>query len=189
MDRFMRIKNISLQIKNLLKYYVWYRGNKVAFLRSQGVKIGSNCLIDNSVFNYGSEPWLIEIGSDVSITLGVILITHDGASRLFRKAIPEMNPLFGNRFGPIAIHDNCFIGINTIILPGVEIGPNSIVGAGSVVTKTILPDSVYAGNPAKFICSKEEYISRYTQKMVKISSNDRASLRKELSQLFWHEER
>jgi serine acetyltransferase len=52
------------------------------------------------------------------------------------------------------------IGINSIILPNVEIGPNSIVGAGSIVTNNIPPNSVYAGNPAKYICSVSEYLEK-----------------------------
>lgn len=49
------------------------------------------------------------------------------------------------KFGRITIHDNSFIGVNSIIQPDVEIGPNAIVADGSVVTKNILPNTVVAG--------------------------------------------
>jgi len=49
------------------------------------------------------------------------------------------------------IEDNVFIGANCIILKGVKIGDRSIIGAGSVVTKNVPSDQIWAGNPAKFI--------------------------------------
>jgi serine acetyltransferase len=45
-------------------------------------------------------------------------------------------------------------------MPDVEIGPNSIVGAGSIVTGDVPPNTVYAGNPARFICTYEEYLEK-----------------------------
>lgn len=52
---------------------------------------------------------------------------------------------------PVIIEDNAFIGARSIILKGVTIGANSIIGAGSVVTKSIPANEIWAGNPAKFI--------------------------------------
>jgi tetrahydrodipicolinate N-succinyltransferase len=83
-------------------------------------------------------------------------MTHDGA-----KWVLEQNADFeGSKFGPIIIRDNSFIGVNAIIMPGVIIGPSSVVGAGSVVTKDVPPNTVYAGNPARFICTYEEYLEK-----------------------------
>ena len=64
------------------------------------------------------------------------------------------------RYGKIEIKDNCFIGANSTILPNVTIGPNSIVGAGSLVRSNIEPNSVYAGVPARRICSLDEYAEK-----------------------------
>jgi len=81
-------------------------------------------------------------------------MTHDGA-----KWVLEQNGDFkGTKFGPVTIRDNSFIGVNSIIMPNIVIGPSSIVGAGSVVTKDVPPYTVYAGNPARFICTYEEYL-------------------------------
>ena len=170
-------------------YIVRFRGDNVAFLRFLGVRIGNHCQISTSIHNFGTEPWLVEVGNDVSITDGVIFLTHDGSSRLFRKKFPDMNVKYGNRFGPIQIHDNCFIGFNTIILPGISIGPDSIVGTGSVVTKNIPAGSVAAGNPARVICTLAEYIERYHQKSIPVEAQNRVALRRELTKRFWGEER
>ena len=58
------------------------------------------------------------------------------------------------------IGDNCFIGMNAIIMPGVTLGNNVIVGSGSVVTKSFPDDVVVAGNPAKIICTLEEFYNK-----------------------------
>ena len=74
-------------------------------------------------------------------------------------------------------------------MPGVCIGPDSIVGSGSIVTKNVPADTVVAGNPARVICTLEEYIERYRQKSIPVEAQDRAVLRRELTQRFWDEER
>ena len=171
------------QLIKILEYYIFCGGDKVKYLRKQGLIIGENCILDNSVFDFGSEPWLINLGDDISITRGVLFITHDGASRIYRKTVDWANPYFGNTFGRITIMSNCFIGMNSIILPNICIGPNSIVGCGSVVTKDVEPNSVYAGNPAKKIRSLDEYIENRRIDSLPIFSKDRISLKKELTKL------
>ena len=51
----------------------------------------------------------------------------------------------------VVLEEGCWIGANSIILPGVTVGKNSVVGAGSIVTKDIPPYTVYAGSPAVFL--------------------------------------
>lgn len=60
-------------------------------------------------------------------------------------------------FGRIKIGENCFIGNNCTFLPGAKMGNNCILGAGSVLSSSMPDNSVYAGVPAKFICTIEEY--------------------------------
>jgi acetyltransferase-like isoleucine patch superfamily enzyme len=170
-------------------YFVRFRADKIAYLRYLGARIGNNCVILTRVGNFGSEPWLIELGDHVQLFNAVTLITHDGTSRAFRSRFPEMNAAFGNRFGTIRILDNCTIGYGAIILPGVTIGPNSIVGAGSVVTKDVPPDVVAAGNPARRLRSLEEHIARYRAHMLPLTAQDRVTLRRELTTMLWGEER
>ena len=64
------------------------------------------------------------------------------------------------KIGRIDIMDNCFIGDSTIVLPGVTIGPNAIIGAGSVVTKSIPPNSIASGNPARITGTLDDYVRR-----------------------------
>ena len=92
---------------------------------------------------------MIEIGNHVQITHGTKFFTH-GGSWVFRNEFPNLDT-----FGKVIIKDNVYIGNNSLIMPGVTIGNNVIVGAGSVVTKSIPDNSVAAGNPAKIISDLE----------------------------------
>jgi acetyltransferase-like isoleucine patch superfamily enzyme len=152
---------------------------RIFFARKSGVEIGKNCRI--FACEFGSEPYLISIGNNCEITSGVTFITHDGGTWVFRK-----NKRFiGTKYGPIIIRENCMVGINTIILPNVEIGPNSVIGAGSVVTRNVSPNSIYAGNPAKFICTLDQYLDNCKIKDTgKIpSDNKRDELNKKFGKL------
>jgi len=127
-------------------------------LRSQGVKIGSGCLIFSTEFS--TEPYLIEIGDHVVISSGTQFITHDGSVWLLREKYPNITV-----FGRIKIGSNTFIGINCIILPNTTIGSNCIIGAGAVVRGNIPDDSVVLGNPGKIVMK--------TTMMVKIYLNSK----------------
>jgi acetyltransferase-like isoleucine patch superfamily enzyme len=181
-------KGIRQRFGFLWEYHLRCGGDKVAYLRMLGVRIGSNCSIYTDLHNFGTEPWLIEIGSHVTLGQGVLLITHDGTSRLFRDRLPMLSP-FGNRFGTVVIRDNCFVGNNAILLPGVEIGPDSAVGAGSVVTRTVPPRTIVAGNPASPIKTLDEYIEDHLQRMIHLNAKDRDGLRRELTRALWGRER
>lgn len=147
---------LKLITKILLNKLYQFGPNKtrISVARHWGVKIGEGCRIYPCRF--GSEPFLISIGNNCEITAGVTFVTHDGATWIFRKD----KKFTKTKYGPIIIKDNCMIGINSIILPNIKIGPNSIIGAGSVVTKDVPENTVYAGNPARYICSTDEYLEK-----------------------------
>lgn len=163
-------------------------GNSVVYLRRRGARIGAQATLLNRVEDFGTEPWLVEIGSRVTVAAGVLLLTHDGASRVFRHRIEGGSP-FGNRFGTIRILDNCFIGARSILLPGITIGPDSIVGAGSVVTQDVAPRTVVAGHPARALADLDGYIETYRRKMVPDLPANRRDLRRDLTVRLWGEER
>ncbi|RUO74524.1 acyltransferase [Pseudidiomarina sediminum] len=119
-----------------------------------GVVIGENCRI--YIRDFGSEPFLIQLGDNVTITSGVKILTHDGATGLIAD---DKGKRF-QRYSPVKIGNNVFLGVNSIVMPGVSIGDNVIVAAGSIVTKDIPSGSVFGGNPAKSICSFEDYSSK-----------------------------
>lgn len=104
-------------------------------LRWMGVNIGDSyvgrdCLFDEEV------PELIEIGDHVTLSSRVTIVTHDS----WRHVV-----------APVQIRNHAFIGIGSILMPGVEIGENAVVAAGSVVTRSVEPRTIVGGSPAKFI--------------------------------------
>lgn len=129
--------------------YLKLRGG-VAHARWCGVTVGERCRIFSN--EYGSEPFLIEIGNDVTISTKVIFVTHDGSLSL----IKDHN---GRRFkfSPIKIGNNVFIGSGSIVMPGVTIENNVVVGAGTIVTKSLKSNAVYVGNPARKIKSFDDF--------------------------------
>lgn len=125
--------------------------NSVAKL--SGVKYGKNCKFLTKSF--GSEPYLITIGDNFYTSSHVQFINHDGSINVLRNTCKKLK--HADKFGPILIGNNVFLGYGVIVMPDTTIGDNIIVGAGSIVKGNLLSNSVYAGIPAKKICSIDEY--------------------------------
>ncbi|UHG93162.1 acyltransferase [Spirosoma oryzicola] len=139
----MRFRKVFYFVLSLIKGTSYYA-------RKVGVKVGHDCRL--YIRRFGSEPFLIEIGNNVTITKGVTFITHDGSTCLVKD-------LKGRRYlyKKIIIGNNVFIGMNTLLLPGVRIGNNVVIGAGSVVSKSIPDNTIVGGSPAKFITTFDSY--------------------------------
>jgi len=150
-------------ILNLIKSFLrnFYDGNEafVKKLRKQGVKVGKNVqIVDKRNFLY--EPWcanLIEIQDDAIISAGVRLVSHDSSYANIAGDLPT-------RYGKITIEKNAYIGVNSIILPGITVGAGSLIGAGSVVNQDIPPNSVAVGNPVKIVSTVDEGVKKYMKR-------------------------
>ncbi|MFN3468826.1 MAG: acyltransferase [Novosphingobium sp.] len=117
------------------------------FLLTQvfGMNIAPSVEISMSAKLDTTFPTGVHIGAYTYIAFGAYILTHDRTRGLYLHT---------------RIGKNCFIGSRSIVMPGVTVGDNSIVGAGAVVTKDVPPRSVVAGNPAKVIRSNIE-VGRY----------------------------
>ena len=114
---------------------------------------GASLKIGNNVGMSSTRMWIHEsvtIGDNVKIG-GCVLITDTDAHPLDYLSRRTGNE--GTKSAPVVIEDDVWIGAHTVILKGVTIGARSVIGAGSVVTKSIPADCVAAGNPCKVIKS------------------------------------
>ena len=137
----------------ILNDYLLIKRDPVGFARKIGVQVGEKCrLLNTNARTFGSEPYLIKIGNHVTVTSGVRFINHDGGMWVFREQEPDIE-----LFGTIEVGNNVFIGMDTLILPGVKIGDNCVIGAGSIVTRNIDSNKVALGSPARPIKTFEEY--------------------------------
>lgn len=148
-------------LKKLLSYV--FNPDRIAYkllspeqyARRIGVKIGKNCNIQTKRFS--AEPFLISIGDKVDILNGVSFYTH-APMWVLQEEHPDLD-----YFGKIKIGNNCFIGADSKIMPGVIIEDDCIVGAGAVVTKSIPKGSIVAGNPAVYVGRTADFVEKVKQ--------------------------
>lgn len=122
----------------------------------KGLVVGDNFLRMHDVILDPSHCWLINIGDNVTLAPRVHILCHDASTKIF---------LNYTKIGRVTLGNNVFIGADTVILPNVSIGDNVVVGAKSTVSKNLESNAVYAGNPAKFICSIEHFKEKNNQLM------------------------
>lgn len=142
------VKGAFNHLFSLLISYLsgWPRARNMLF-RLIGMKIGKNCHISQKTIPDPLLPELIEFEDGSGCGIGVKLLTHNA-----------MNIKHGTfSFGSIKVRKNARIGAYSIILPGVEIGEGSIIGASSVVADDIPPFCIAFGSPAKVVRELTEY--------------------------------
>ena len=120
-------------------------------LIKRGLIVGKNFNRMGGVIIDPTHCYHISIGDNVTLAPRVHILAHDSSTAMF---------LGKTRVANVTIGNYVFVGAGSIILPGVHIGNRVVIGAGSVVTKDIPDNSVAAGNPAKVLCSTDEYIEK-----------------------------
>jgi len=159
MNTFGQIRAAWGMLSNTARSYL----NPIGYARSVGVRMGKNVVIYGMASRmFGSEPWMITLGDNVYLTAGVMFITHDGGTLILRKEVPDLEWT-----APIVVGNDVYIGVRSIILPGVTIGNRCIIGAGSIVAKSIPDNSVAAGVPCRVIKSTDEYLEQMKAKSLK----------------------
>lgn len=111
--------------------------------RGKTVTIGNNCYFNANLILV--DDYKITIGNGVLVAPNVTIATTG------HPVHPALRPNGEMYSFPVVIEDNVWIGCNVAIMPGVTIGENSVVGAGSVVTKDVPPNVVAVGNPCRVL--------------------------------------
>lgn len=140
-------------IKKLFRSFLYrMRGDYTTEkLVSLGLIVGNNFSRLEGVIIDPAHCWLIEIGDDVTLAPRVHILAHDAST---------IHYLGYAKIGRVVIGNCVFIGASTVVLPNVRIGDDVIVGANSTVTRDLESGYVYAGSPARKICSTEEFIQK-----------------------------
>ena len=130
-------------IKKSLKVQIVELGGKLG----KNVFIGAGTLVDLDI------AFLLEIGDRVVIASNSIIELHDSS----------LSNILGKgklRVGKVIIKDNAYIGVATTVLAGVVIGKGALIGANSLVNKSIPSGEVWAGVPVKYICKVSELVEK-----------------------------
>lgn len=144
------------------------------YIKKHGLygSVGEGCVIQKRKLPLYSN--LVHLGNNVVVASNVGFVTHDAIHLMLNRMYGEN--AFVERIGCILVKDNVFIGSGTRILYGTMIGSNVIIGSDSLVNKDIPDNSVYAGVPARFICTFDEYVQKakaYSEKMKNTFGVDR----------------
>ena len=145
-------------LKNIRGFFKQSNESLIDNLRKKGALVGDNTVFfspDTINIDIG-KAFLLRIGNYCKITSGVTILAHD-----YSRSVTRL--FFGENVGgsaPVTIGDNCFLGMNSIILMGTKIGNNCIVGAGSVVKGNFPNNVIIAGNPAKIIYTLDEFYEK-----------------------------
>lgn len=130
---------------------------RIEILTKKGLKLGKNVIIDEYAYIDNNYCHLISIGDNSIICSDVKILAHDSTIHLFTGG--------HGRAAKVDIKENCIISVNSVILPGVTIGPNVLVTAGSVVNKDIPPDSCVGGVPARYYGKFSDYMNNHKKQI------------------------
>jgi maltose O-acetyltransferase len=144
-------------IKKFLSIFVSYLSrlnySYEELVRQRGGFIGKDVFIGQDVYIDLDYAFLLEIGDGAVISAKSIIELHD-------SSLPNVMGTGKLKVGRVRIGQRSYIGANSVVLPGVRIGDGAIVGAASLVNTNIPPHEVWAGVPAKYICTVAELIQK-----------------------------
>lgn len=142
------------------------------YLRKKGITIGEGTKTASNIRT--SEPYLIEIGNNVTLSHDVDFVTHD-------NSVCKIFGVYNDIYGKIKIGNNCFVGAHSVIMYGVTIADNVIVASGSVVTKSIIVSNVIvAGCPARVIGTWDKFKEKTKDKVMKLGNKNKREKREHI---------
>lgn len=152
---FQRINNVTFGTNIVLSSYINLYHCKIgdntkigSFVEIQkGATIGQNCKISSHSFICEG----VHISDNCFIGHGVMFINDNYPQSVTQENQVETDADWQDRFVTTTLHDHVSIGSNVTLLGNITIGKHAMIGAGSVVTKDIPEQEIWAGNPAKFI--------------------------------------
>jgi len=130
-------------------------------LRALGMHIGEDVWLPTSTWIDTAHCHLISIGDHTGFGEECMILAHDAQMDEYLDAA---------RIGRVVIRESCHIGARCVLLPGVELGPRTIVSASSVISKSLPADSVCGGNPAQVLCTLDEYLARHRERLSRLPS-------------------
>lgn len=148
-----------MNLKNIIRGIVYGKREDpekaaMEYCYAHGFTSGKNFQYNSGYPIDANWPWLISVGDDVTLASNVRILAHDASTA--KTGVRT-------KIGIVRIGNNVFIGADSIVLCNTRIGDNVVIGAGSVVTHDIPSNSVYAGNPARFVCTFEEYQEKHSK--------------------------
>ena len=135
----VKIRNCIRLVAIFIRYFILTRIYGMDISRTARISFGAK--LDKT------NPKGIHIGEESFVSSGAIILSHDFCR---------------NKHADTYIGTRCFIGVNTIIMCGIRIGDNCVIGAGTIVTKDVPSNCILAGNPAKII-REEIYTTKFGQ--------------------------
>lgn len=152
---------LKLFFEILVRYLSHLQYTPEELIRQRGGVVGADVFIGQDVHIDFDYAFLLEIGDGAVISAKSMIELHD-------SSLPNVMGTSKLKVGRVRIGKRSYVGVNTVILPGVWIGDGAIVGASSLVNKNIPPREVWAGVPAKYICT----VAELTQKREAMNNTD-----------------
>ena len=132
------------------------RRHRIHSLRHRGMHIGRDVVFTDDLFVDEEYCSFISVGDSTAFGPECMILAHDAGPERWLGAI---------RVGTVVVHPSCHVGARTIILPGVEIGPRTVIAANSVVSRSLPADTVCTGRPARPISTLAQYIETHRQRI------------------------